>query len=143
MSKIEKQLDLDSFLVKQTISTTTNNVIYESFCPISLKSGHNIFLPIQSTQCKILRAASIELLYLLLILRAFQFLYFSAEPAKCARHSDCLPSKAECRRRECHCNGYAIGDGKFSCIDGKYKTFCNKPLSSIWMNVADQYFSSF
>ncbi|CAH3038000.1 unnamed protein product, partial [Porites lobata] len=37
------------------------------------------------------------------------------EPAKCESDEDCLKGRARCIRKECHCTGHFVGDGKTKC----------------------------
>ena len=39
----------------------------------------------------------------------------TAEPAKCESDEDCFKGRAKCIRKECHCTGHFVGDGKTKC----------------------------
>jgi len=48
--------------------------------------------------------------------RGLPFLYLlTAEPAKCESDKDCFKGRARCIRKECHCTGHFVGDGKKKC----------------------------
>ena len=49
-------------------------------------------------------------------MQGLPFLYLlTAEPAKCESDEDCFKGRARCIRKECHCTGHFVGDGKTKC----------------------------
>lgn len=105
----------------------------------NFKSGHNSFLTIKSTKSKFLERLSSKYFPYYLI---YMLVCFSARQKKCESDKDCLKGKAKCVRRLCQCTEkYEFGDGLNSCESGKYKNFCNNPLSMFLKNLTDQYFS--